>query len=173
MREVFTIGHSNHSLETLVGLLRAFGVDRLVDVRTVPKSRKWPQFNTDALGASLPERGIEYEHMAALGGRRRAREDSENAGWRNRSFRGYADFAQTESFATALEELCERAARETVALMCAEALWWRCHRRLIADRLAVAGWSVRHITTAAKAEQHRLPEFAVVERGTVTYPGDP
>ena len=167
---LWTIGHSNHPLERFVELLAASDIDVLVDVRTVPKSRKWPHFRDDALAVSLPSHGVGYLHMAGLGGWRRPDPASPNRAWRNESFRGYADYALTEEFAAALAALAELAASRRTAIMCSEALWWRCHRRLIADRLVADGWEVLHIGTGATAQPHRLADFGVVEGGRVVYP---
>src|ERR1051326_2275732 len=151
MKTIFTIGHSTHPVEAFIALLQTHSIEVLVDVRTVPRSRHNPQFEIDALRASLHEAGIDYMHMAALGGLRRPRKDSPNNGWRNESFRGYADYMQTEAFQTALNELQELAQQHITAIMCAEAVPWRCHRSLIADALAVQGWQVLDIIT------HKVP----------------
>ncbi len=140
---VYTIGHSTHSLERLVELLSAHGVLRLADVRTAPRSRRTPQFNLEALADELPTGGIDYVHLPELGGWRSPRRDAgENAGWRNRSFRGYADHMASEEFATGFSRLSEAAAERPTAAMCAEAPWWRCHRRLVADAFVARGWAV-------------------------------
>jgi uncharacterized protein (DUF488 family) len=170
---VYTIGHSTRTLEDLVRLLRAWGVQTLVDVRTVPRSRTNPQFNADVLPAALAAEGIEYVHMAGLGGLRGKKKSapSRNTAWENASFRNYADYAQTPPFARALDELLERAARSTCAIMCAEALWWRCHRRIIADYLLARGASVRHILAEARAEDAKPTPFLELEPdGTLSYP---
>jgi uncharacterized protein (DUF488 family) len=151
--------------------LRAHGVRRLVDVRSFPGSRRHPQFGRESLERTLPAAGIEYIWMKALGGRRKARPDSPNTAWHVEGFRAYADYMQTEPFAAALGEL-ERLAREMpTAYMCAERLWWQCHRRLLSDALAVRGASVVHILDAAKTEPHRLTEFLRVQDGHLSYPG--
>jgi len=167
---VFTIGHSTRALEELVALLRAHAVETLVDVRTVPRSRHNPQFNRESLAESLPARGIAYVHLPALGGLRRARADSPNGAWRNASFRGYADYMQTMEFERGLEELLAIARRSPTAVMCAEAVPWRCHRSLIADALVARGIEVRHIAGERRAEPHRLTPFARVDGIRVTYP---
>lgn len=167
---MMTIGHSNRPMDDLIAMLRAHGVQILVDVRTVPKSRHNPQFNRDALPAPLHAAGIEYLHMSGLGGLRHARKDSINLGWRNLSFRGYADYMQTEEFAHALDELI--AVPGSVAIMCAEAVPWRCHRSLIADALTVRGIPVEHMMTAHTKSPHKLTAFAHVEGTRVTYPGE-
>ncbi len=151
-------------------MLRAHGVKRLVDVRTVPRSRRHPHFAGEALAESLPAQGIDYAWMQSLGGRRRPRPDSENSAWRNDSFRGYADHMQTEEFETAVEDLVERAAGNDLAIMCAEAVPWRCHRSLIGDALLARGVEVLDIMSVDKATEHKLTGFARVEGTTVTYP---
>ena len=168
---LFTVGHSTHSLDELVALLTRHGVQRLADVRRTPRSRRHPQFNRETLAAELPERGLDYRHLPALGGRRRPRADSPNAGWEHEAFRGYADYALTREFAAGLAELCALGGERPTAVMCAEALWWRCHRRLIADRLTGLGWTVRHIGADGSLAEHELPPFAVVDADkTVRYP---
>jgi uncharacterized protein (DUF488 family) len=167
---VFTIGHSTRPLEELIALLARNGVAQLADVRTVPKSRRHPQFVREALAGSLPRAAIAYRHFPGLGGLRKPRRDSTNTAWRNEGFRGYADYMQTPTFAQALDELLRWAARPT-AIMCAEAVWWQCHRQLIADALVARGVEVRHIVSAAAPEPHRLTDFARVEGTRVTYPG--
>ena len=167
---VLTLGHSTRPIEELVSLLKAHGVTRLVDVRTVPRSRRNPQFNIDALPAALAPSSIAYTHMGGLGGLRRPRKDSPNAGWRNESFRGYADYMQTGEFLDNLEHLIEMARHERVAIMCAEAVPWRCHRSLIADALLVRGVRVDEIVGAERVRAHALTPFARVEGTTITYP---
>ncbi|HEY7279945.1 MAG TPA: DUF488 domain-containing protein [Actinomycetota bacterium] len=168
---IWTIGHSNRPLEEFVGLLEAHGITRLVDVRTVPRSRHNPQFNLDSLPAELAARGIGHRHMPELGGLRKPRPDSPNQGWRNESFRGYADHVQTEEFQRSLDALVELAGRQPTACMCAEAVPWRCHRSLIADALVVRGHRVFHIMSSTKADPHELNPMAVVRDGRITYPG--
>jgi uncharacterized protein (DUF488 family) len=168
---LWTIGHSTHAFDAFVALLSAHEVELVADIRTVPKSRRHPQFHTASLAASLPGRDIAYTHLAALGGWRQAAPDSPNDGWQNRSFRGYADYAMSEAFAAGLAELRGLAAERRTAMMCSEALWWRCHRRLVADQLVVRGDTVCHIDAAGRARRHALTAFAVVEPdGAVTYP---
>ncbi len=169
---VFTIGHSTRELATLIGMLRAHGIEKLIDVRTVPRSRTNPQFNRDTLPAALRAAGIDYTHMAGLGGLRHARPDSINTGWHNASFRGYADYMQTPEFAENIEQLVADANRQRIALMCAEAVPWRCHRSLIADALTARGIPVCHIMSEKRADPHRLTPFARVEGTAVIYPGD-
>ena len=166
----FTIGHSTRTQEELIGLLREHEVTLLADVRTVPRSRTNPQFNRDALPASLEPAGIGYVHLPGLGGLRKTRPDSVNTGWRNLSFRGYADYMQTLEFAASLDELLELIGRERVAIMCAEAVPWRCHRSLVADALLVRGVAVYDIMDAAHAPPHKLTPWAHVEGTRITYP---
>lgn len=165
-----TIGHSTRPVDALIQMLNAHGVKRLIDVRTIPKSRTNPQYNREALEARLREAGIGYEHMKALGGLRHPRKDSSNMGWRNESFRGYADYMQTPEFASALEELIAAAAQEPIAILCAEAVPWRCHRSLIADALTVRGYPVEHIMTTSKSNGHTMTSFAKVEGTSIMYP---
>ena len=167
---IYTIGHSTHSLEDFLGLLRGHGVRRVGDVRSIPKSRHVPQFNRDVLEEWLRREGLEYTHVTALGGRRHGRKDSANTGWRNAAFRGYADYMATPQFAQGLEELIERAQSETTAMMCAEAVPWRCHRSLIADALLVRDWEVRDIVGAGPATLHKPTPFLKVVDGELTYP---
>ncbi|HKS93609.1 MAG TPA: DUF488 domain-containing protein [Gammaproteobacteria bacterium] len=167
---IYTIGHSTRPLDELIALLREHGVTRLVDVRTMPRSGHNPQFNTETLSASLNAQGIAYTHLAALGGLRHARKDSVNTGWRNASFRGYADYMQTADFTRSLEELLALGGKETVAIMCAEAVPWRCHRSLVADALTVRGIEVRHIMGPGKWHVHKLTPFARLDGERITYP---
>ena len=146
-------------------------MERLIDVRMAPGSRRMPHFARASLELALPERGVEYLHMPELGGLRKPRPDSVNAGWRNDSFRGYADYMQTDDFWDAIDRLCALAAAKTTAIMCAEAVPWRCHRSLIADALTVQGVEVRHITGKVEPAAHRLTPFALVSNGHITYPG--
>lgn len=167
---IYTVGHSTRRLEDFVGILRAHRIERLADVRTIPRSRHNPQFNAEALQASLPAAGIECLHLQRLGGLRRPRKDSRNLGWRNESFRGYADYMETAEFETALQELLALGAERRTAVMCAEALPWRCHRSLLADALVAREVAVLDIFDARKAEPHRLTPFARIEGGRVSYP---
>jgi len=167
---VLTVGHSTRPIAEFVALLRAHGVTQLVDVRTVPRSRHNPQFNGDALARSLAAASIGYAHAAALGGLRSPRAGSPNGGWRNRSFQGYADHMQSDEFADAIEAVVALAGRERVAVMCAEAVPWRCHRSLIADALVARGVAACEIVSAKRLQPHRLTPFAVVAGERVTYP---
>jgi len=170
---VLTLGHSTRPIETFIELLRCHAVTELVDVRTVPRSRHNPQFNQEALQASLKAAGIGYAHAPGLGGFRRPAPDSPNAGWRNLSFRGYADYMQTADFDAELANVLELARTDRVALMCAEAVPWRCHRSLIADALTARGVTTCEIANPRRLQPHRLPPFACVHDGTVTYPALP
>jgi uncharacterized protein (DUF488 family) len=167
---IWTIGHSTRTLETFIALLKAHAIGAIADVRAFPSSRRHPQFNLDALENALQQVGIQYHHVSALGGRRKSRPDSMNQGWRNSSFRGYADYMQTAQFKEGLARLLSFAAGQPTAIMCAEAMPWRCHRSLIADALLSRGWSVRHILTPAKADLHALTSFAQMEGGVLFYP---
>jgi uncharacterized protein (DUF488 family) len=152
-------------------VLEAPGIRRLVDVRTVPRSRRHPHFAADALQQSLPGRGIDYRHEPGLGGFRRPRPDSRNAGWRQSAFRGYADYMSTAEFAAALQRLEESASDLESCIMCAEAQWWRCHRRLVADALVVRGWRVLHLGLGPDPVEHELTAFAALDlEGALTYP---
>jgi uncharacterized protein (DUF488 family) len=169
-RVVLTIGHSTRAIDAFIATLRAFGVERMVDVRTIPRSRHNPQFNREFLEDSLQQAGIKYTHMKELGGLRHARQDSLNTGWRNASFRGYADYMQTPEFEAALETLIGTAEKEQIAIMCAEAVPWRCHRSMIGDALAARGIAVEDIIGADRKQPHELTSFARVMDGRVTYP---
>ncbi len=174
--QLYTVGHSTRSLDELVELLRAFGISLLVDIRTVPRSRRNPQFNIDALPSALRALDLDYVHLPRLGGLRRVRRDSVNTAWRNASFQGYADHMQTEEFEEGLAELLghlvDPARRPGPgALMCAEAVPWRCHRSLVADALTVRGAEVQHVMSTKRAQPHRMTPFAQVAGDRVTYPG--
>jgi uncharacterized protein (DUF488 family) len=167
---VMTIGHSTRTLEEFIRLLQAHGATRVVDVRTVPRSRHNPQFNRASLPGSLKRAGLGYVHLPGLGGLRRARIGSVNLGWRNASFRGYADYMQTPDFERGLDELVQLANQERIVLMCAEAVPWRCHRSLIADALLVRGIRTEHIMSATRRQVHTLTPFAKVRGSAITYP---
>jgi uncharacterized protein (DUF488 family) len=169
---VYAIGHSTRTAGEFVALLNAHGVRELVDVRTIPRSRHNPQFNTDALAATLAAAGIGYVHMPSLGGLRRPKPDSINAGWRNDSFRGYADYMQTPAFAAAIDALIGIAASQPTAVMCAEAVPWRCHRSLIADALLVRGLLAVEIVSETRTTPHALTPFARVAGTEITYPAE-
>jgi uncharacterized protein (DUF488 family) len=169
---VWTVGHSTRSLAELTALVRAHGIGIIADVRKIPRSRRHPHWSAETLPAALAASGLRYAHLPGLGGLRRARPDSVNRAWRNPSFRAYADHMQTEAFAAELGRLVALSRTERVAIMCAEAVWWRCHRSLIADALTARGEPVLHILSADRLETHRLPDFARVDGGIVTYPGE-
>jgi uncharacterized protein (DUF488 family) len=169
-RLVCTIGHSNRPIGAFIDLLALHEVVRVIDVRTVPRSRHNPHFNQQALGESLQERAIGYVHLPGLGGLRHPRADSPNTGWDNRSFRGYADHMQSPDFAENVERVVELAASERCALMCAEAVPWRCHRSLIGDALLVRRIAVEHIIGSGKRKPHVLTAFARVDGTRITYP---
>ena len=171
MNRVWTVGHSNHSVERLVEILKAHGIARILDVRRFPMSRKWPHFNADSLAASLPASEIEYVGIPELGGRRKPRPDSPHTAWRAEQFRGYADFMDTPDFAANLERAMAYARERPTALMCAEAVPWRCHRSLLSDALSARGWDVSEILSEKEARPHRLPGFARVEGTRVVYDG--
>lgn len=167
---IWTIGHSTRAIDMMIALLNAYAILRVVDVRAFPYSPRNPQFHTAALARSLEEAGLEYRHLPALGGRRKGHPESMNLGWRNVSFRAYADYMQTEPFQQGLSTLMALAADKTTTIMCAEAVPWRCHRSLIADALTSRNWEVRHIMTPTKADPHRLTPFAKVKDGLLVYP---
>jgi uncharacterized protein (DUF488 family) len=167
---IFTAGHSNVSAETFLALLRTYEIECVADIRTVPRSRHNPQFNADALASALAENDIEYVPLQELGGLRHPRKDSPNTGWRNEGFRGYADYMQTPSFAEGLERLIEISRSRRTAIMCAEAVPWRCHRSLVADALVVRGVLVIEIISQTSWRPHVLTSFAHVEGTDITYP---
>ncbi len=167
---VFTVGHSTLPIERFIALLHAYGIRRLADVRTVPRSRRNPQFNADALASALRAETIEYVPLPSLGGLRHARKDSPNTGWRNESFRGYADYMQTHAFEEGLDALIRLSREQRTAIMCAEAVPWRCHRSLVADALEVRGIPVVEILSEQSARLHKLTPFARVDGTAITYP---
>jgi uncharacterized protein (DUF488 family) len=167
---IFTVGHSTRSAEEFLALLKAHGIQAIADVRLIPKSRRYPHFHDDQMAQWLPDAGIAYVPFKQLGGRRRPAKDSINIGWRNESFRGYADFMQQEAFSRAVDELMALASQWPTATMCAEAVPWRCHRSLISDALLVRGWRVLDVTSATKAAAHKLTPFAKVDGLRITYP---
>jgi uncharacterized protein (DUF488 family) len=168
---IYTIGHSTRSWDDFLALLRAHGIDRLADIRTVPGSRRHPHFSAEALGHSLTAAGIAYRHFPGLGGLRKPRPDSPNGAWRNESFRGYADHMRTAEFRDALTDLIGWSDAGRTVIMCAEAVWWSCHRQLTADALLARGMEVCHIMGLASASAHKLTDFARVFEGEVGYPG--
>jgi uncharacterized protein (DUF488 family) len=167
---IWTIGHSTRSIDTFISLLKANGITVLADVRTWPGSKRYPQFNKEKLSQSLGKAGIRYEHFPELGGRRKAKPDSKNTAWRNESFRGYADYMETEEFNKGVKRLLDLAAAAgPTAIMCAEAVWWRCHRSLISDYLKVRGIEVMHILDANKTEPHPYTSAARIVDGKLSY----
>ncbi|VVB67549.1 Uncharacterised protein [Candidatus Norongarragalina meridionalis] len=170
MKRIFTIGHSTRTLAEFAALLKENGVVQIADVRTVPRSRHVPQFNRETLPKSLEKYGVSYAHIPALGGLRKPEADSKNAGWRNASFRGYADYMQTPGFEAGLKTLVEMSRKRTTAIMCAEAVPWRCHRSLIADALLARGIPVLDIIGKGNAKPHGMTPFAETHGTRVTYP---
>ena len=171
MSTLWTLGHSTHPIEAFIALLKAHGVQQLIDIRTLPGSTRHPQFNQDHLKDSLSAAKIRYRHMKGLGGLRKPKADSINTGWKNSAFRGYADYMQTEEFERQLEQLIEWSGEMPTAVMCAEALPWKCHRSLLSDALGARKVVVRHIMSPAQAAPHRRTPFAKVRKGKVSYPG--
>jgi uncharacterized protein (DUF488 family) len=170
MEPVYTIGHSNRPIDEFLDLLREHGIERVLDIRTVPKSRHNPQFGQDQLPASLAQAGIGYEYIRELGGLRKARKDTPNGAWRNASFRGYADHMQSAEFNEHVDIVARMAQSTRCALMCAEAVPWRCHRSMVADALAARGVPAEHIINKGKTKPHTLTPFAHVEGTRITYP---
>jgi uncharacterized protein (DUF488 family) len=167
---IYTVGHSTRSREQLLEILRGAGVSALADVRSYPSSRRHPQFNRPALARWLPEAGIEYRHFPELGGRREPVSGSRNGGWRERGFRGYADYMALAEFGAGVDRLQQLARTRAAAIMCAEALWWRCHRRLIADALTIRGWEVCHLGSGPPSKHELTPFAQIGEEGTIVYP---
>ena len=171
--ELWTVGHSTRESEELFKALRSFEIQVLADVRSFPGSRRYPQFNKEQLKTSLAAGGIEYQHFPELGGRRSARSDSHNIAWRNKMFRGYADYMETEEFHAGIERLLEVSRTRRTAIMCAEAVWWRCHRSLISDYLKAQGVEVTHIMAPGKSEPHSFTSAARIINGELSYRGVP
>jgi uncharacterized protein (DUF488 family) len=168
-KTIWTIGHSNHELEYFIQILNSFEIRVLADIRGLPGSAKYPWFNKENLMNSLPQHGITYVHLADLGGRKRVKKDSVNTGWRLDSFRGYADYMETDMFREAAEELCRIAKIQSTAIMCAEVLWWRCHRSLVSDYLKWMGWRVIHIMGPGKSQEHHFTTPAKIVKGKLVY----
>jgi len=166
---IYTIGHSTHSIENFIAMLQSFDIKILIDIRSLPGSSKYPQFNKENLKISLEENDINYIHIQELGGRRKVQKNSKNTRWRNASFRGYADYMETEGFINGITKLEEIASQTTSAYMCAEAVWWRCHRSMVSDYLKAKGWTVMHITGVNKASEHSYTSPAVVIGAQVHY----
>jgi uncharacterized protein (DUF488 family) len=169
MKTIWTIGHSTHSLEEFLAMLHSFSIELIADIRSYPGSRKFPQFNKEALEITLPQNKIQYIHLKSLGGRRKAKPDSKNTGWRHIAFRGYADYMETGVFRDGINELVKSASEQRTAFMCSEAVWWRCHRSLISDYLKLQGWKVMHILGIGKAEEHPYTTPARIVNGELNY----
>jgi len=169
--QIWTIGHSTRPIEEFIALLRAAKLDVLIDVRSFTGSRRYPQFNKENLREAVPAAGVDYLHMPELGGRRKTRPDSHNLAWRNESFRGYADYMETATFREGIERLLQIAQERRVAIMCSEAVWWRCHRSLIADYLKAKGVTVRHILSETKTEEHPFTGAARIVDARLNYRG--
>ncbi|MFN2578538.1 MAG: DUF488 family protein [Pyrinomonadaceae bacterium] len=168
---IWTIGHSTQSIEEFINKLKAFEIRCLADVRSFPGSRRYPHFNKENLEASLAGAEIRYEHFPKLGGRRRARTDSLNLAWRNQSFRGYADYMETNEFRSGIDRLLNLVTTQRTAIMCSEAVWWRCHRSMISDYLKVKGIAVHHIMAIGKADLHPFTSAAAIVNGELSYRG--
>lgn len=171
MKTIRTIGHSTRSLEDFIALVKSFDIELLCDIRSFPGSRRFPHFNKEALQKSLPQENIEYLHLPELGGRRKTNPDSKNTAWRNASFRGYADYMETDEFKNAITELEQLATDKRTAYMCSEAVWWRCHRSMVSDYLKVRGWKVMHIMDIGKSTEHPLTSPAHEKQGELFYGG--
>ena len=168
-RNIWTIGHSIHSQEEFIEMLKSFRIEVVADVRSFPGSRRVPHFNKEALEISLPQAGFQYIHIKNLGGRRKVQPDSKNISWRHPAFRGYADYMETDAFREGIDELKHIALLKRTAYMCSEAVWWRCHRSMISDFLKTEGWNVMHIMGVGKAEGHPYTQPARVVDGRLTY----
>lgn len=166
---IYTIGHSTHSIDYFIQLLLYFSIQYLADIRSFPGSRKFPQFNKENLELSLHRSGIGYHHLKELGGRRKVKENSRNNRWHNDSFRGYADYMETEEFEKGMSQLTDTATRQTTAFMCSEALWWRCHRSMVSDYLKAKGWTVLHIMSTGRAVEHPYTSPALISGNLVRY----
>ena len=168
-KTVWTIGHSTHSLGEFVAMLHSFNIESVVDIRSFPGSRKFPQFNKEALEVSLPKNNIQYKHLKKLGGRRKVNPQSKNTTWKHVAFRGYADYMETNPFAEGIKELTEIAQQQRTAYMCSEAVWWRCHRSMVSDYLKANGWNVQHIMQIGKSNEHPYTQPARIVDGVLTY----
>lgn len=168
-RTIYTIGNSTRKLADFIAILRSFDIQMLVDIRSIPGSRKFPQFNKETLKDALEEAGIHYLHQLKLGGRRKIKKDSKNNRWRNDSFKDYADYMETEAFKSFIVELEPIAVRQTTVYMCAEAVWWRCHRSMVSDYLKTNGWTVLHIMEVGKSQEHSYTEPAKIVDGKLSY----
>jgi len=166
---IWTIGHSTHSLDEFMAMLHSFKIELVADIRSYPGSRKFPQFNKEALEISLPQNHIQYIHIKDLGGRRKAKPDSKNMAWRHAAFRGYADYMETGAFEAGITELVANALKFRTAYMCSEAVWWRCHRSMVSDYLKLQGWTVMHIMNIDKATEHPYTSPARIVNGQLNY----
>lgn len=171
-KSIFTIGHSTRSIDEFLAMLQSFDIGIVADIRRLPGSRKFPQFDQDNLTESLEENGIQYVYLAGLGGRRKVSKDSKNLRWNNPSFRGYADYMETEAFELAVKEMEKLALKAPAAMMCSEAVWWRCHRSMVADYMKAEGWMVLHIMATGKTQEHKYTSPARIVDGKVSYAGD-
>ncbi|MEO5648688.1 MAG: DUF488 domain-containing protein [Ginsengibacter sp.] len=168
-KTIWTIGHSTRPFEEFTDMLDSFKIELLVDVRSYPGSRKFPQYNKETLAITLPEKNIQYTHIRELGGRRKVNPDSKNTAWRHVAFRGYADYMETDEFKTGIKELEKTALKQRTAYMCSEAVWWRCHRSMISDYLKVHGWKVMHIMAIGKEDEHPYTAPARMVNGELSY----
>ena len=168
-KEVWTIGHSTRTLEHFVEMLHSFDIKVLVDIRSFPGSKRYPQFNKENLEISIPETGIAYVHLKSLGGRRAVKKDSKNTAWKHPAFRGYADYMDTDEFKNGIDELETIAVKQRTAYMCSEAVWWRCHRSMVSDYLKLQGWAVYHIMETGKATAHIYTQPAKIINGQLSY----
>jgi len=166
---IWTIGHSTHPFEEFVAMLDSFHIELVADIRSFPSSRKFPQYNKEALEIYLPQNNIEYLHLKNLGGRRKVKPDSKNTEWRHAAFRGYADYMETDAFKEGITELEKIALKQRTAYMCSEAVWWRCHRSMVSDYLKVRGWKVMHIMSIGRDEEHPYTGPAKIVNGELSY----
>ncbi len=166
---IYTIGHSTHSLDEFLNMLRSFDIKILADIRSLPGSRRFPQFDMENIKISFEETGIQYIHLADLGGRRKMKKESKNNRWNNDSFRGYADYMETKEFENAIVKLANIALEQPTAYMCSEAVWWRCHRSMVSDYLKAKGWAVLHIMAVGKVQGHIFTSPARIVDGNVFY----
>jgi uncharacterized protein (DUF488 family) len=168
-KNIWTIGHSTRSLDEFIAMLKSFQIELVADIRSFPGSRKYPQYNKEALEISLPQNNIRYFHLKNLGGRRKANPDSKNTAWRHVAFRGYADYMETDAFKEGIKELEKIALKKRTAYMCSEAVWWRCHRSMVSDYLKVNGWTVMHIMGIGKDEEHPYTSPARIVGNKLVY----
>ena len=166
---IWTIGHSTRPIEHFIEMLESFSIQLLVDIRSFPGSKKFPQFNKENLEITLPKDGIDYTHFKSLGGRRAVKKDSKNTAWKNAAFRGYADYMETDDFKNGIEQLEKLASEKRAAYMCSEAVWWRCHRSMVSDYLKLKGWTVCHIMETGKATEHSYTKPARIVDGRLSY----